>query len=80
MPYVRDAACVAVPHRFLGEEIVAAVVHAEGAPETVNVRPHLLAAFAQSVVPNRVVRLDAIPRTATGKIRRPELAHLLASS
>ncbi|WP_221524718.1 class I adenylate-forming enzyme family protein [Nonomuraea rubra] len=80
VPYVRDAACVAVPHRFLGEEIVAAVVHAEGAPETVNVRPHLLAAFAQSVVPNRVVRLDAIPRTATGKIRRPELAHLLASS
>ncbi|WP_262379365.1 class I adenylate-forming enzyme family protein [Nonomuraea sp. PA05] len=80
VPYVRDAACVATPHRFLGEEIVAAVVHTGDAPETVNVRPHLLAAFAQSVVPNRVVRLDAIPRTATGKIRRPELARLLAAS
>ncbi|UBU11331.1 class I adenylate-forming enzyme family protein [Nonomuraea gerenzanensis] len=79
VPYVRDAACVAAPHRYLGEEIVAAVVHTEDAPETVNVRPHLLAAFAHSVVPNRVVRLDAIPRTATGKIRRPELARLLLS-
>ncbi|MEO3871115.1 class I adenylate-forming enzyme family protein [Nonomuraea sp. B12E4] len=80
VPYIQDAACVARPHRYLGEEIIAAVVHTKDAPEAVDVRPHLLAAFARSVVPSRVVRLDAIPRTATGKIRRPDLTHLLSSS
>ncbi|MGW2051683.1 class I adenylate-forming enzyme family protein [Streptomyces sp. NPDC001858] len=77
VPQVADAAAVALPHRFLGEEIVAAVVLAPGATD-VDLRPALSAAFAPSVHPSRVARLAAIPRTRTGKILRPELTRQLS--
>ena len=78
VPQVRDAACVAVPHRFLGEEVVAAVALASAATEQ-ELRAVLAAVFAPAVLPSRIEYLDAIPRTATGKIRRPELAGLLTA-
>jgi acyl-CoA synthetase (AMP-forming)/AMP-acid ligase II len=77
IPQVRDAACVAVPHRLLGDEIVAAIVFER---EDIDVLPHLQAAFAAAVLPRRISRLDVIPRTATGKVLRPELAARLAQS
>jgi acyl-CoA synthetase (AMP-forming)/AMP-acid ligase II len=70
LPDVRDAACVAVPHRFLGEEIIAAVVYRDG---PVDLRPQLRTAFAEAVLPARFVSLPAIPRTHTGKVLRPQL-------
>jgi acyl-CoA synthetase (AMP-forming)/AMP-acid ligase II len=76
VPQVRDAACVSVPNRLLGEEIVAVVVYAsDDRPE---LYAYLRTAFALAALPSRIVRMDAIPRTATGKIRRPELAEQLA--
>jgi acyl-coenzyme A synthetase/AMP-(fatty) acid ligase len=78
LPYVRDAACVSVPHRFFGEEIIAAVVFPEGA-DPPDPRDHLRSTFAPTALPSRIVRLDAIPRTATGKVLRPVLAQKLAS-
>jgi len=75
IPQVEDAACAALPHRLLGDEIVAAVVF-EG--QAVDVLPQLRAAFAAAVLPRRIVSLRAIPRTATGKVLRPQLAQLLA--
>ncbi|MGW1061781.1 class I adenylate-forming enzyme family protein [Micromonospora rubida] len=77
LPGVRDAACVCLPHRFLGDEIVAAVVFAPG--ERPDVGTALCASFATTVVPRRVLSLDAIPRTATGKILRPRLAEQVAA-
>jgi acyl-CoA synthetase (AMP-forming)/AMP-acid ligase II len=74
LPQVRDAACAALPHRLLGDEIVAAVVF-QGEP--IDVLPHLQSAFAAAVLPRRVVRLAEIPRTLTGKVLRPQLAALL---
>ncbi|MEU7641425.1 class I adenylate-forming enzyme family protein [Streptomyces sp. NPDC039016] len=79
-PQVRDAACAALPHRFLGEEIVAAVVPASGAQGPPDVRPALAAAFRPGVLPCRVELLDAIPRTRTGKVLRRELATRLAGT
>ncbi|MEU4772784.1 class I adenylate-forming enzyme family protein [Micromonospora sp. NPDC023644] len=71
VPGVRDAACVSMPHRFLGDEIVAAVVLApDSRPDLAGA---LRASFAAAVVPQRILPLDAIPRTATGKIIRPAL-------
>jgi acyl-CoA synthetase (AMP-forming)/AMP-acid ligase II len=71
VPEVVDAACVAMPHRLLGEQVVAAVVLAgEGA----DLRAPLAAAFPEAVLPRRFVELDELPRTPTGKIRRRELA------
>ncbi|KOG70080.1 acyl--CoA ligase [Streptomyces antibioticus] len=75
-PGVRDAACARLPHRLTGEQIAAAVVF-EG-EERPDLRAHLATSFAAAVLPRRFVELDAVPRTATGKILRPQLAELLS--
>ncbi|MEU6243465.1 class I adenylate-forming enzyme family protein [Streptomyces sp. NPDC047024] len=77
LPGVLDAACAAVPDPLLGE-VVAVALHA---PESVGdeaVRVHLRAHFAEAVQPGRILRVPAVPRTATGKIIRPALGDLLA--
>ena len=74
VPGVRDAACVRVPGVLTGDEIVAAVVADDG----VDVLDPLRAAFPPAAMPARIVRLDRLPRTPTGKIRRPELTDHLS--
>ncbi len=78
-PGVLDAACVAVAHPKHGEEILAAVRPGTGARGGLAelLRAHLRAALPPAAIPRRIVRLDRIPRTATGKIRRGELAEIL---
>lgn len=78
LPYIQDAACVSLPHRILGDQIIAAVVSSEDIG-LVDLRTHLRATFAQNVLPGRLVKLDVIPRTTTGKILRAELADRLAT-
>ena len=80
MKNVADAACVAVPHRLLGDEIVAAVVLSEGCYyDEIEIRTHLRVVFSESSLPRRIIRLRSIPRTPTGKIRRSELTEQLTS-
>ncbi|MGW2280442.1 class I adenylate-forming enzyme family protein [Streptomyces sp. NPDC001770] len=79
LPGVRDAACAALPDRLLGETVAAAV----SAPPDLSdseVLAHLRRHFAEAVLPSRVVRVDQVPRTATGKILRPALGELLTPS
>src|SRR5439155_20946442 len=45
LPQIRDAACVTVPHRLLGEQIIAVVV-VRGDGEPVDGRSHLARMFA----------------------------------
>ncbi|MEV6421251.1 long-chain fatty acid--CoA ligase [Streptomyces sp. NPDC051662] len=78
VPRVRDAACAALPHRLLGEHVVAAVVLDPGTA-TAELEERLAAVFPAAVLPRRIVTLDAIPRTATGKVLRPELARRLTT-
>lgn len=73
-PAVGDVACVAIPHRLLGDEIVAAVV---GNVTMEEVREALRDRFSSIAFPRRVVVLPMIPRTPTGKVLRAELARLL---
>lgn len=75
LPDIKDAACVSVPSRFHGEEIIAAVVLAG----EVDVRQELRGLFSAAVLPRTVVHLPAIPRTGTGKVLRPELARMLTA-
>ena len=78
LPEVLDAACVSRPHKLMGEEIIAGVV----CPAEISdgsLRAHLRLAFAPSALPRRFVRLEQVPRTPTGKIRRAELASHLAA-
>jgi acyl-CoA synthetase (AMP-forming)/AMP-acid ligase II len=73
LPYVLDAACVTVPHPLMGEELIAAVVTPMGCEDSVLLND-LATTLSPAALPRRIVRLDAIPRTSTGKIRRAELA------
>ncbi|TAM59189.1 long-chain fatty acid--CoA ligase [bacterium] len=76
-PLVRQAAVVGVEDRVLGERSVAAIVpaaavaDAEAASE--ELRAHVRARLADYKVPDRVVFLDALPMTASGKVQK----HLL---
>ncbi|MDO0928873.1 class I adenylate-forming enzyme family protein [Streptomyces sp. TG1A-8] len=78
VPHLRDAASVALPHRFLGEEVVAAVVPAPGADAVAQARTALARSFRPTCRPGRIVVLEAIPRTATGKVLRRDLAATIA--
>ncbi len=73
-PAVEDAAVVGVPHPTWGEVGVAFVVPAAG----VHAGEEELVAYleerlARYKVPRRFVFVDALPRTAYGKVRRREL-------
>jgi len=74
-PAVAEAAVVGIPHQSLGEEIGAAVVLKAGA----DVSPAELSAYVKSRLaaykyPRRVWLLDSLPKGATGKILRREVA------
>jgi acyl-CoA synthetase (AMP-forming)/AMP-acid ligase II len=78
-PGVLDAAAVGVPHDVLGEDIAAAVVARDGD----DLDPDEVIAFCRERLadyksPRRVVVLDELPRNATGKVIKLELAGRLA--
>ncbi len=73
-PAVAEAAVVAEPHPDLGEEVAAFVALRDGA----RVRPEDLVAWCRARLapfkyPRRVVVLDDLPRSATGKILKSRL-------
>ncbi|WP_068874053.1 MULTISPECIES: class I adenylate-forming enzyme family protein [unclassified Phenylobacterium] len=77
LPGVADAACAAMSDPLYGERLVALLVLTEELPDAA-VRAHLAAAMSAAAQPARILRVPGIPRTQTGKIRRPELKQLVA--
>ncbi|MEQ1787248.1 MAG: fatty acid--CoA ligase family protein, partial [Acidimicrobiales bacterium] len=73
-PGVVAAAVLGVPDERLGERVVAVV---EGHPDDDELRAHCLAHLAAYKVPERFVRVAALPRNAMGKIVRADLPGLL---
>jgi acyl-CoA synthetase (AMP-forming)/AMP-acid ligase II len=74
-PAVAEAAAFAVPDERLGEDVVAAVVLRPGMSATSrDLRHFLLDRLALSRAPRRIWFVERLPRTATGKVRRGELA------
>ena len=72
---VAEAAVFAVYHRTLGEDVAAALVLRPGAAASeLKLRRFAAGRLAPFKVPRRIVFLDGIPRTATGKPRRAQLA------
>jgi fatty-acyl-CoA synthase len=78
-PAVEDVCVVGMPHDVLGEQICACIVPMEGAA----VRSEDVMSFARErlaghKVPDLVRFFDSLPVTATGKVRRRELAQAVA--
>jgi long-chain acyl-CoA synthetase len=74
-PAVHEAAVIGIPHASLGEEVGAAVALKPGAEAT----PEELRAYVKSQVaaykyPRHVWLVDALPKGATGKILKREIA------
>uniref|UniRef100_A0AAU2VG71 Acyl--CoA ligase n=1 Tax=Streptomyces sp. NBC_00003 TaxID=2903608 RepID=A0AAU2VG71_9ACTN len=74
-PAVLDAAVLGVPHPVLGEEVGAVVQVRGGAVVTADaLRAHVGAVLAGFKVPARIVlREEALPRNAAGKVLKREL-------
>ncbi|HWL87786.1 MAG TPA: acyl--CoA ligase [Polyangiaceae bacterium] len=78
-PAVAEALAFAVPHKMLGEEIHAAVV-LKSPVESSELRAHCAATLAEYKVPKRFHILTEIPRGATGKLQRINMAKFLSVS
>ncbi|MBN9020508.1 MAG: AMP-binding protein, partial [Rhizobiales bacterium] len=83
VPGVADAAVFGVPHATLGEEIAAAIVPAgpEPMPDLcASVRSSIRAVLGHGRLPASLHVVDAIPRTAGGKLQRRILAARYAAA
>jgi acyl-CoA synthetase (AMP-forming)/AMP-acid ligase II len=77
-PAVAEALAFAVPHRTLGEEVAAAVVLREGQTASESeLREWCAGQLAEFKVPRKVYILPELPRGATGKLQRINMAKLL---
>jgi len=73
-PAVGEAAVVGLPHTRSGEEVVAAVTATPGhTPEPAALRAYCREHLTAYKVPRRVVVVDALPRSAIGKVLRREV-------
>ncbi len=78
-PGVEEACVVGVPHDVLGERICACVVLLEGAVVTgPDLRRFCQDLLSATKVPDLVRFFDGFPMTASGKIKRQELARVVA--
>lgn len=73
-PAVSAVAAFGVPHPTLGEEVALACVPANGALEEADLRAWMQRRLAPQKVPKLFFAMDALPTTATGKVKRTELA------
>lgn len=78
-PAVAEAVAFGLPHAVWGEEVAAAVV-LRGDAEERDLRRHCRELLADFKCPRRVFVVDAIPRTATGKIQRRAVAAVFQES
>lgn len=78
-PAVAEAVCFAVPDRVYGEGVAAAVVLKAECTEK-ELIAHCRSSLSDFKCPTTIYILDAIPRTATGKIQRRNVATAIARS
>ncbi|MEO8305008.1 MAG: non-ribosomal peptide synthetase [Betaproteobacteria bacterium] len=79
-PEVVEAATFAVAHPTLGEDVAAAVVIRSASVTAQQLRDFALDQLAAYKVPSHIVLVTALPKNPLGKVRRRDLAHLLADS
>ena len=73
-PAVREAAVIGIPDDDLGEEVAAAVALKEGEDVTADeLKEFVKEAVAAYKYPRRIIIVDDLPKTATGKILKREI-------
>jgi acyl-CoA synthetase (AMP-forming)/AMP-acid ligase II len=77
-PAVAEAVTFAMPHPVLGEEVASAVVlHEPGGANASALLKHCRDKLAEYKVPKKIFIVPSIPLTATGKVRRKQVAAAL---
>jgi acyl-CoA synthetase (AMP-forming)/AMP-acid ligase II len=76
-PAVAEAIAFAVPHQMLGEDIHAALVLKDKSVSEQDLKAHCAASLAEFKVPRQFYILEELPRGATGKLQRLQMAKLL---
>jgi acyl-CoA synthetase (AMP-forming)/AMP-acid ligase II len=72
-PAVAEAVCFGIPDRVYGEDVAAAVVLKSDATEK-ELIAHCRSSLSDFKCPKKIYIMEAIPRTATGKIQRRNVA------
>ena len=73
-PDVAEAAAYAVPHSSLGEDVAAAVIlHPAATVTPIELRDFLSLHLAWFKIPRRIVIVDQLPKSITGKVQRQRL-------
>lgn len=78
-PAVAEAVCFGVPDRVYGEGVAAAVVLKDEASEK-DLIAHCRSSLSDFKCPTKIYIMDSIPRTATGKIQRRNVAAAITKS
>jgi fatty-acyl-CoA synthase len=79
LPEVQEVAVIGKPDPHWGEVGLAVVVPTPGAPRDADaLRARLRERLAGFKVPREVRYVDELPKTATGKIRKPDLRNQYA--
>ena len=78
-PAVDEAVCFGIPDRVYGEAVAAAVVLREGATEA-DLIAHCRSSLSDFKCPKAIYIVDSIPRGATGKIQRRNVAAEITKS
>lgn len=81
LDFVKEVVVLGLPHEIWGQVVVAVIVLEDGADKQIDyvfkVKGSLKANVSPHKVPKKVILLDEIPKTASGKVRRNELISIL---
>jgi fatty-acyl-CoA synthase len=81
MAGLRDLAVLGLPDPVWGEVVTVVVVLEPGATAGLDdIRTYLQARLARHKIPRRLIVIDALPRTATGKLQRGKLLEAISDS
>ena len=78
-PAIAEAVCFGIPDRVYGEEVAAAVV-LKKSTTVKDLIAHCRVSLADFKCPKKIYIVESIPRTATGKIQRRNVAATFADS